>query len=147
MPRIDARLRGMHVSVGEFIACARDAPAGSIAFASPKSSTLTVPSGRTLMFAGFRSRWTIPCSCAASSASAICLAIGSASASGIGPWRNAVGQRRPLDQFHHQRESSVRLLQAVDVRDVRMVQDGEDFGFALEPREPLGIRADVGAGP
>ena len=29
---------------------------GSNAFASPKSSTLTVPSGRTLMFAGFRSR-------------------------------------------------------------------------------------------
>jgi hypothetical protein len=32
------------------------APAGSIAFAKPKSSTFTVPSDRTLMFAGFRSR-------------------------------------------------------------------------------------------
>jgi hypothetical protein len=30
--------------------------AGSIAFASPKSSTFTVPSPRTLMFAGLRSR-------------------------------------------------------------------------------------------
>ena len=40
---------------------------------------------RTLMLAGLRSRWMIPCSCAASSASAICLAIGSASSSGIGP--------------------------------------------------------------
>jgi hypothetical protein len=30
--------------------------AGSIAFASPKSSTFTVPSGVILMFAGFRSR-------------------------------------------------------------------------------------------
>ena len=40
---------------------------------------------RTLMFAGFRSRWMMPCSCAASSASAICLAIGSASSSGIAP--------------------------------------------------------------
>ena len=29
---------------------------GSSAFASPKSSTLTVPSSWTLMFAGFRSR-------------------------------------------------------------------------------------------
>jgi hypothetical protein len=29
---------------------------GSIALARPKSSTFTVPSGRTLMFAGFRSR-------------------------------------------------------------------------------------------
>ena len=31
-------------------------PVGSIAFARPKSSTFTVPSARTLMFAGFRSR-------------------------------------------------------------------------------------------
>ena len=36
------------------------------------------------MLAGFRSRWMMPCSCAASSASAICFAIGSASSSGIG---------------------------------------------------------------
>ena len=33
-----------------------DATAGSIALASPKSSTFTVPSGRTLILAGFRSR-------------------------------------------------------------------------------------------
>ena len=46
-------------------------------FANPKSSTLTQPSEVILMLAGFRSRWMIPCSCAASSASAICLAIGS----------------------------------------------------------------------
>jgi hypothetical protein len=32
----------------------------ALAFAKPKSSTFTVPSSRTLMFAGFRSRWTIP---------------------------------------------------------------------------------------
>ena len=34
--------------------------AGSSALANPKSSTFTVPSARTLMFAGFRSRWTMP---------------------------------------------------------------------------------------
>ena len=34
--------------------------AGSIAFAKPKSRTLTVPSGRSLMLAGLRSRWTMP---------------------------------------------------------------------------------------
>ena len=44
------------VIVGELIVAAE----GSSAFASPKSSTLTVPSARTLMFAGLRSRWTIP---------------------------------------------------------------------------------------
>ena len=68
--------------------------AGSIAFAKPKSSTFTVPSARTLMLAGFRSRWMMPCSCAASSASAICFAIGSASSSGIGAARDAIRERR-----------------------------------------------------
>lgn len=37
------------------------------AFAKPKSSTLTLPSGVTLILAGLRSRWTIPFSCAARS--------------------------------------------------------------------------------
>ena len=62
-----------------------EADAVSIAFASPKSNTLTVPSSRTLMLAGLRSRWITPASWAASSASAICFTIGSASSSGIGP--------------------------------------------------------------
>ncbi len=65
----------------------RLAPSVSLshALARPKSSTLTVPSGRSLMLAGLRSRWTIPCSCAASRASAICSAIAVASSIGIGP--------------------------------------------------------------
>ena len=78
-------------------------PTGSIAFAKPKSSTFTVPSARTLMFAGFRSRWMIPCSCAASSASAICFAIGSASSSGIGSARDPLREVVTLDQLHHER--------------------------------------------
>jgi len=43
------------VSVGD-IDMLGDEPAASSAFARPKSSTFTVPSLRTLMFAGFRSR-------------------------------------------------------------------------------------------
>ena len=71
-------------SVGEFD---RAAFAGSFsnAFASPKSSTFTLPSGVIFTFAGFRSRWMIPFSCAASSASQICFAIPSDSSTGIGP--------------------------------------------------------------
>jgi len=42
--------------VGDIIAVALDCAAGSSAFAKPKSSTLTAPSERTLMFAGLRSR-------------------------------------------------------------------------------------------
>ena len=47
------------VRVGEFaraLADGVDGPAGSIAFAKPKSSTFTVPSARILMIAGLRSR-------------------------------------------------------------------------------------------
>ena len=77
----------------------RKASAGSRALARPKSSTFTVPSGRSLMFAGLRSRWMIPCSCAASRASAICRAIGSASASGIGPRAMRSASVAPVDQL------------------------------------------------
>jgi hypothetical protein len=63
----------------------RCSPILSRALARPKSSTLTAPSAVILTLAGFRSRWTIPRSCAASSASAIWRAIGSASPSGSRP--------------------------------------------------------------
>ena len=46
-------------------------PDARSALARPKSSTFTRPSGVTLTLAGFRSRWTMPFSCAYSSASAI----------------------------------------------------------------------------
>ena len=89
--------------------CARSPPprASPEAFARPKSSTLTVPSAVNLTLAGFRSRWTMPLPCAASSASAICRRSRSASSSGR-PRRapalgELVGQRRPLDELHDQR--------------------------------------------
>ena len=62
-----------------------DAASPSIAFAKPKSRTFTASSLVTFTFAGFRSRCTIPRSCAYSSASVICFAIRSASSIGIGP--------------------------------------------------------------
>ena len=46
-------------------------PAGDVNFAVPKSSTL-MPTCVIMMFAGFRSRCTIPRAWAAASASAIC---------------------------------------------------------------------------
>ena len=76
VPRIDAppassrgvderrRLRPLSAS--------RRASAPSLSPARSRAPSRS-PSARTLMFAGFRSRWMMPCSCAASSASAICL--------------------------------------------------------------------------
>ena len=103
------------------------AAAGSASFASPKSSTFTMPSGVTLMLAGFRSRWTMPFSCAASSASAIWRAMVSASSSGIGPFRCA-RQVSPSDQLHHQ----VVGADVVQRANIRVVQRGDRARFAFE---------------
>ena len=91
-----------------------------------------MPSGRTLMFAGFRSRWMMPCSCAASSASAICFAIGSASSIGIAPRAIRCDEILALDQFHHERADAAALFEAVDGADVRVIQRGERLRFALK---------------
>ena len=96
-------IRAGDVIVGDAVTSWLPADSGCASLASPKSSTFTTPSARTLMFAGFRSRWMIPCSCAASSASAICLAIGSASSSGMRAARDPLRQILTLDQLHHER--------------------------------------------
>ena len=75
----------------------------------------------TLMLAGFKSRWTIPCSCAASSAAAICLAMSSASPTASGPSAMQVGKRRAIDQRHDQAAHSVSVLDAIDGSDVRVI--------------------------
>ena len=121
------------VSVGEFARLPPDELDGSAAFARPKSSTFTVPSARTLMFAGFRSRWTMPASCAASSASAIWRAMGEGVRQVEG--RGAAderGQILPVDQLHHDRVA----FDPVDRRDVRMIERRERLRFAREAREP-----------
>ena len=71
--------------VGDCDRSAEDAPGPSQALARPKSRTLTLPSGVSLMLPGFRSRWTMPFSCAPSRASATCFAMAIASSTGIGP--------------------------------------------------------------
>ena len=50
----------------------------------------------------------------------------------------------PLDEFHHEGLSTVGLFQAVDGGDVGMVQRCEDFGFALEAGNPVGIAIQRG---
>ncbi len=87
VPRITPACVAANVKVGE---CdnppgATDPPDAASNFASPKSSTFTCPSCVSMMLAGFRSRWMIPLSCAASSASTICRAVASASSMDSGP--------------------------------------------------------------
>ena len=85
----------------------------------------------------------MPCSCAASSASAICLAIGSASSIGIGPRAMRCDRVLALDQFHHQRANAAGFFEAVDVRDIRMVQRRERLRFALNRARRSGSLANA----
>ena len=73
VPRITPTSVAPMVSVGEFSGLSEAEVSLRFvnAFARPKSSSLTTPSGVTMMLAGFRSRWMIPLSWAYSSADAI----------------------------------------------------------------------------
>ncbi len=55
-----------------------------------------------------------------------------------------IRQRRPVDEFHHQRAHAVRLLEAEDRRDVGVVELGEQLRLALEARETFGVRGEGG---
>ena len=57
-----------------------------------------------------------------------------------GTLRDAVGQSRTLDQLHHQTVRGAGVFDAVDVRDIRMIQRREHLRLAVKPCEPLGIR-------
>ncbi len=58
------------------------------------------------------------------------------------PLRDAVSERRSFHQLHHERLHAVGFFEAVDRSDVGMVQRGEHFGFALEPRQAIHIGGD-----
>ena len=51
--------------------------------------------------------------------------------------RQPLRQILALDEFHHQGLDALGVFQPVDGRNVRMIQRGEDFRFALEPRHAV----------
>ena len=53
--------------------------------------------------------------------------------------RDAVGQRRPLYQFHDKGVNVAGLLKAVDGSDVRMIERGQHLSLTLEAGEALRI--------
>ena len=113
----------------------------SVSFARPKSRILTSPSFVTITFSGFRSRWTIPASCAAARPSAICGAIWSSFLIGSGAARErapAASSRPPAPSRCRRRRS--RRPDVVDRDDVGMIQRRGRPRFLLEPLQPLRIR-------
>jgi hypothetical protein len=62
-----------------------------------------------------------------------------------GPLRNTVCERGPFNEFHDERMNARGFLEAVDLRNVRVIQGRERLRFPLEPRQPLGfVRKRVG---
>src|SRR5262245_22484397 len=49
----------------------------------------------------------------------------------------AIGERRPLDQLHDDGRGPVGFFEAVDVRDVLVIERREELGFPLEAREAI----------
>ena len=58
---------------------------------------------------------------------------------GHGAARDPRAQILALHQLHHQRPAARRVLDAVDLGDVRMVQRRERPRLALEPHQPVGV--------
>ena len=58
-----------------------------------------------------------------------------------GAARQALRKIFALDEFHHEGRDAVGVFQAVNGRDVRMIQRGEDFRFALESGDPFRVSA------
>ena len=48
--------------------------------------------------------------------------------------RNAICERRPLDELEHQHRDVARLLDAKNSRDVRMIERGDELRFPFEAR-------------
>ena len=61
------------------------------------------------------------------------------------PLRDPISESRAFDQLQHQRPRALGFLDAVDGRDVGVVQAGEDLRLPREPGEPIRvIREGVG---
>ena len=80
------------VTAGESICAPGSA---SFPLARPKSITLTRSPAAMTTFAGFRSRWMMPASCAASIPAAICAPISSVSSIESGPWASRAASDSP----------------------------------------------------
>jgi hypothetical protein len=72
-----------------------------------------------MMFAGLRSRWMMPFSCAAA--------------------RQPRFERLPLDELHDQGAVRGQIFEAVDVGDRRVIERGERLRLAREARDAIRI--------
>ena len=64
-----------------------------------------------------------------------------ASSIGTQPASDPIGERGSFDEFEDERGAARLLFDAVNRGDMRMIERGEELGFAVESRQPIGIAA------
>ena len=133
MPRIiPACVIAGVVIVGDCDTFGADRRRGSIAFASPKSSTFTVPSGAHLDVRGLEIAMDDPLLVRRFERLGDLLRDGQRFVERDRAARDALRQILALDELHHERLDAAAFFEAVDVRDVRMIQRREHLRFARE---------------
>ena len=127
------------VSVGDSAGSATAEPGGSIALARPKSSTFTWPSCRTVMLAGFRSRWIDAGLVGDLDRLGDLAGDGQRFVHRDRAVREALRQILAFDEFEHEGPRRANLLEAVNLRNVRVIERGERLRFTLEAGEALRV--------
>ena len=61
---------------------------------------------------------------------------------GDGAARDALREILALDELHHEGADAGRFFDAVQLRDVRMIERGQRLRFAFEPHETIGVRRE-----
>ena len=113
-----------------------------------RSRAASRPSFVSMTLPGFRSRWTIPCRCALSSASAISTPKRSVWSSGSAPLREPVRQRLAFEQLHDEVLGVALVADVVERADVRVRELRDRLRLALEALADLGrLREVLRAGP
>jgi hypothetical protein len=77
-----------------------------------------------------------------SSASAICFAMRSASFERQRAFCDAIREHRAFHEFQDERVRAAGVLEAVDRRDVGMVEGGEHLRFSAEPCDAITIKRE-----
>ena len=115
--------------------------------ARPKSVILGVPSAVSRTLAGFRSRWTIPPRCAASTASASVASSAAASRAGRGVPASFWARLPPSTILHREVRPAVQVADVVDLHDVRVPQRRHRLAprAGSAPAPPAGRRGRPGA--
>ena len=117
---------------------------GSVSLARPKSRIFTRSPAVMNMFSGFRSRWTIPLSCAAARPCADLRGVVHGLAHRKRTVLHALTQRLALEQLRHDVRRSGVVPDVEDRQNIRVVQGRRGASFQFETVPAIGVARDDG---